>query len=259
MLTVEVDETKLSELGTVEVDKFAVNYVTTRANINLFEPAGSAGQALGHSHGLIGRPLQNALTATYGNSNGIGDRLGTTGDEQYQYMISESPLVVVTSITYDSNTDLITINCSGNHGFDVGDIVTVNQATPSEFAGNFTIVATGFGLSSFSVEPRDGETPQQATAGGSGLSVQLANGYFAEQETTQPPRAYVVDGDTLIGGQAIQFDIPGNSFIISETDIDTTKRLRVLKVEEPETRKAGVILHSVDELIQKLKNDEKVI
>ena len=221
MLTVEVDETKLSELGTVEVDKFAVNYVTTRANINLFEPAGSAGQALGHSHGLIGRPLQNALTATYGNSNGIGDRLGTTGDERYQYMISESPLVVVTSITYDSNTDLITINCSGNHGFDVGDIVTVNQATPSEFAGNFTIVATGFGLSSFSVEPRDGETPQQATAGGSGLSVQLANGYFAEQETTQPPRAYVVDGDTLIGGQAIQFDIPGNSFIISETDIDT--------------------------------------
>ena len=46
---------------------------------------------------------------------------------------------------------------------------------------------------------------------------------------------------------------------LSETDIDTTKRLRVLKVEEPETRKAGVILHSVDELIQKLKNDEKVI
>ena len=46
---------------------------------------------------------------------------------------------------------------------------------------------------------------------------------------------------------------------VSETDIDTTKRLRVLKVEEPETRKAGVILNSVDELIQKLKNDEKVI
>ena len=46
---------------------------------------------------------------------------------------------------------------------------------------------------------------------------------------------------------------------VSETDIDTTKRLKVLKVEEPETRKAGVILQSVDELIQKLKNDEKVI
>ena len=46
---------------------------------------------------------------------------------------------------------------------------------------------------------------------------------------------------------------------VSETDIDTTKRLRVLKAEEPETRKAGVILNTVDELIQKLKNDEKVI
>ena len=221
MLTVEVDETKLAELGTVEVDKFAVNYVTTRANINLFEPNGSAGQALGHSHGLIGVPLQNSLTATYGNSNGIGDTLGTTGGQQYQYMISESPFVNVLSITYDSITDLITVNCDGNHNLNVGDIVTINQATPSEFAGNFTIVSTGFGLQAFSVEPRDGETPQQATAGGVGVTVQLANGYFAEQEVTQAPRAYVVDNNTLVGGKAIEFDIPGNSFIISETVIDT--------------------------------------
>ena len=126
MLTVEVDETKLAELGTTEVDKFAVNYVTTRANVNLFEPNGSAGQALGHSHGLIGVPLQNALTATYGNSNGIGDRLGTTGDQQYQYMISEAPQTNVLSITYDSVTDLITIDCDGNHNLTIGDIITVN-------------------------------------------------------------------------------------------------------------------------------------
>ena len=54
-------------------------------------------------------------------------------------------------------------------------------------------------------------------------------------------------------------DISIDVISVSETDIDTTKRLRVLKVEEPETRKAGVILNTVDELIQKLKNDEKVI
>ena len=30
-----------------------------------------------------------------------------------------------------------------------------------------------------------------------------------------------VDNNTLVGGKAIEFDIPGNSFIISETVIDT--------------------------------------
>jgi hypothetical protein len=221
MLTVEVDQTKLAELGTVEVDKFAVNYVTTRANVNLFEPAGSAGQALGHSHGLIGVPLQNSLTATYGNSNGIGDKLGTTGGQQYQYMISEAPQINVLSVTYDSVTDLITVNCDGNHNLSIGDIITINQATPSEFSGNFTIVATGFGLGSFSVGPRDGETPQQATAGGTGITVQLANGYFTETEVVIAPRAYVVDNTTLVGGKQIQFDIPGNSFVISQSTFTT--------------------------------------
>ena len=172
------------------------------------------------SHGLIGVPLQNSLTATYGNSNGIGDTLGTTGDQQYQYMISESPFVIVLSVTYDSITDLITVDTDGNHNLNIGDIITINQASPSEFAGNFTIVSTGFGLQTFNVEPRDGETPQQASATGT-MTVQLANGYFAEQETTQAPRAYVIDNNTLVGGKAIEFDIPGNSYIISETDITT--------------------------------------
>ena len=76
-------------MGAAEVDKYAVAYLDSRANVNLFEPAGSAGQALGHSHGLIGVPLQNSLTATYGNSNGIGDKLGSTGGQQYQYMMEE--------------------------------------------------------------------------------------------------------------------------------------------------------------------------
>ena len=40
-------------------------------------------------------------------------------------MISESPFVNVLSITYDSVTDLITINTDGNHNFNVGDILTV--------------------------------------------------------------------------------------------------------------------------------------
>ena len=41
--------------------------------------------------------------------------------------------------------------------------------------------------------------------------------------------------------------------------VDIKKRLEVLKVEDPPSREAGVILGSVDELVDKLKNELKVI
>ncbi len=41
--------------------------------------------------------------------------------------------------------------------------------------------------------------------------------------------------------------------------IDVTPRLKTLKVEAPAQRKAGVLVSSVDELIDKLKNEAKVI
>ena len=44
-----------------------------------------------------------------------------------------------------------------------------------------------------------------------------------------------------------------------ELGVDTKKRLDILKVEEPPSRKAGVILGSMDELVDKLKNEAKVI
>ena len=41
--------------------------------------------------------------------------------------------------------------------------------------------------------------------------------------------------------------------------VDIKKRLEVVKVEDPPSREAGVILGSVDELVDKLKNELKVI
>jgi len=41
--------------------------------------------------------------------------------------------------------------------------------------------------------------------------------------------------------------------------VDIKKRLEVVKVEDPPSREAGVILGSVDELVDKLKNEAKVI
>jgi electron transfer flavoprotein beta subunit len=42
-------------------------------------------------------------------------------------------------------------------------------------------------------------------------------------------------------------------------DVDITPRLTVLKVEAPASRSAGVRVHNAAELVDKLKNEAKVI
>lgn len=46
---------------------------------------------------------------------------------------------------------------------------------------------------------------------------------------------------------------------IEDLGVDLAPRLTVLSVEEPSTREAGVLIDSVDELLEKLKNEAKVI
>ena len=46
---------------------------------------------------------------------------------------------------------------------------------------------------------------------------------------------------------------------VSDLGIDTTPRVEQLKVEEPPKRKAGIKVANVAELVQKLKNEAKVI
>ena len=45
----------------------------------------------------------------------------------------------------------------------------------------------------------------------------------------------------------------------ADLGIDTAPRVEVLKVEEPPKRKAGIKVANVAELVQKLKNEAKVI
>ena len=228
ILSVEVDETKQAELGPSEVDKFAVNYINGRANISLFEPEGASGSALGHSHGIIGTALPSAAMATYGNTAGIGER-----DASYNYSVSESAAINLLSITYDSSSGYITINCDGNHGFGVGDNITVSGATPLSYSGNFTVIANGLGSTSFNVEPRTGEIPGVTPATlATGANVKLANGYFVETEVTQAPRVYVVDGNTLVGGKQAEFEIPGNAITLKEETL-TSAESRTISVPDP--------------------------
>ena len=46
---------------------------------------------------------------------------------------------------------------------------------------------------------------------------------------------------------------------VSDLDIDVSNRTSILSVELPPTREAGVMVDSVDELVEKLKNEAKVI
>ena len=46
---------------------------------------------------------------------------------------------------------------------------------------------------------------------------------------------------------------------IASTGVDTAPKNVVTKVEEPAGRKAGIFVETVDELVDKLKNEAKVI
>ena len=52
---------------------------------------------------------------------------------------------------------------------------------------------------------------------------------------------------------------PIDSLSADELGVDTTPRLKVVKVEEPEARSAGIKVGSVAELVDKLKHEAKVI
>ena len=47
--------------------------------------------------------------------------------------------------------------------------------------------------------------------------------------------------------------------LTSLLDIDTTPRLTIESVEAPAEREGGIIVESVDELLEKLRNEVKVI
>ena len=96
ILSSEPDEGLEAEFGTSPSDQYAVLYTKTRANIAPFEPQGSNGLALGHSHGLLNTPLNDPRMATYGNVAGIG---------------GEDPNVPA-DVNYDVNDPILTNNAT---------------------------------------------------------------------------------------------------------------------------------------------------
>jgi electron transfer flavoprotein beta subunit len=52
---------------------------------------------------------------------------------------------------------------------------------------------------------------------------------------------------------------PINEFKIDDLKIDIKQRLNILKVEEPAKRESGIMVKTVEELVEKLQNEAKVI
>jgi electron transfer flavoprotein beta subunit len=52
---------------------------------------------------------------------------------------------------------------------------------------------------------------------------------------------------------------PINQIQIDELNLNIKQRLEILRVEEPAKRQSGIMLKTVDELVDKLKNEAKVI
>ena len=52
---------------------------------------------------------------------------------------------------------------------------------------------------------------------------------------------------------------PIDEFTPDELNVDTKPRLETLSVEEPPVRQAGVMVESVTALVEKLKNEARVI
>ena len=50
-----------------------------------------------------------------------------------------------------------------------------------------------------------------------------------------------------------------NIISVSEMGIDVNSRTELLSVELPPTREAGVVVENIDDLVDKLKNEAKVI
>jgi len=52
---------------------------------------------------------------------------------------------------------------------------------------------------------------------------------------------------------------PMDTFTAEELNVDLVPRLKTLKVSPPPERAAGIIVKSIEELVDKLKNEAKVI
>lgn len=199
------DVSDFSEATIGGVDIFTTSYVRAKGSVLNFVPGGDTGdgQALGHSHGLLGRRLSSQAIATLGNSAGIGTTVASSVPGCVDYLITSPPVFTIASIS--ANGVYATVVTDNNHDFGVGDTV---QIQGSGLVDNFfVILSDSFSQNSFRITT-------SASGSSSSGTVKLAAGYFDTQTVTPTPKVWVVDNVTSIGGKEIIAEDPGFGTII---------------------------------------------
>ena len=209
LLTSEPNETRPSSLG--GIDSFTSGYQKVKGNVEVFVPDTSDGFPLGHSHGLVESAPQSSLTSTYGNSEGIGNKIEDTNNPGcFLYSITEPPVQQLTSIASDGTK--LTVVTVEDHGLSVGDWVVIAGAGTG-YDGNWQIESSGFSANGFELIPTDADGTNIAPVAGTGTAgatVREASGYFEDVTGIPDPKVWVVDDNAKIGGKPIYSYDPGD-------------------------------------------------
>ena len=217
ILSSEPDESLAVEFGGSPSDKYGVIYSKSRSNVIPFEPSVSGGVALGHSHGLSATMLNDGNMATYGNTDGIG--LDDGGNPK-KWNVTSAPSINITSITYDAPNDKCIVATAVPHGYNPGDWVTVQGATPVEYNGSFVVLTSGLSTQGFEYDPTSDSQPNPpgtSPAGGNPI-VKLASGTFDEVTAIPQPRFYAINQQTVVGGKATVIINPGTGVTFQQED-----------------------------------------
>ena len=107
-------------------------------------------------------------------------------------------------------------------------------------------------ISDFKLEGDSATTIREVDAGLETITVKMPAVISVDLRLNEP--RYVKLPDVMKAKRK-----PMDIIELDSLGLDTANRLTTLKVEEPEARAAGVIVNSVSELVEKLRNEAKVI
>ena len=132
------------------------------------------------------------------------------------YPVTGSPLITISSLVYDSANGYVVAGTGAPHGFDSGMIVNVSGAVPTAFNGAVTVLPDQLSNTTFTYVPLSTPSPTVATGT---ITARIASGSFSDVTSTPPPKVYVINGNTVIGGKPDVFEVPGTGVVFYDNYI----------------------------------------
>ena len=136
-------------------------------------------------------------------------------DPNGTYPVTGSPLVTISSLVYDAANGYVVASSGAPHGFDSGMIVNISGALPVEFNGAVEVLPDQLSNVGFTYVPLNDAVPSPSTATGT-ITARIASGSFSDVTETPPPKVYVINNNTVVGGKPDTFTIPGTGVVFSD-------------------------------------------